>query len=1314
MALDLPGPLPSLPSVPGVGAQSPGDIGAYSPNLPKQQKALTAKYAAIADQLSSVPEASRNALIDLDSQRVAQGQAPLSYKTPDAETWKVLQTTTTGKPATAPADRSIWNVPGNALHDLGDIVKSIPQLPGALLSIPSHPERALQMIPGAYIAQNIMQGHYRELATHPLNTVLDVLPYASKLAEGTKVAELAKATAAESKTADLLGSADGPRLAGTTRPLAANAFYKIADDGSLARSGLGEAVDFARNETKVGQVIDKSFGPRARRAMSMLYGGDRQLKGELAGTLATDEAGQIAREAGAFWDEHPDITPDRRAVIHQALTSGDPEVLRGITDPGELAAVQKFRDDLTPRMAAYQASQGDLHTFGGEHYNAEDYHALTSRLTDLSRQERLAMMKQAFLDPSSVDPNDLLSALDEVTNSKRYTPGVRDPKLVTQQAARGALGASERSAMTRSILHTFDAMGFDVTPLRELRRTGSDAEFSAAVTSLRDGTTTLASRPRMSPSDITAALGKYATTDPQVDRLLQALKQGPGPAVTKALDNLMSRVGPSRIPELDDPVMADSLRRLRDQSRYMNTRAFQGAGDAAVNRASKSLEDLRAKTPAARWVPLLNSITGDRFLERVMSRITPATPEAAAEIASAVMEKRWLSVPGYDPEELTNLYRTVQAEVVPMVDELKAQGFDPVFVHSVDPRGASSVRNPMVSEIPNTITSAKKRTLDSTGGVQDIAVGLHKQAVEYVSKRVSEDVIDHLRNRFGVAETELREALAPEVRQLMSRDPKLTFDDAVNLVASRTMKLFNPEELGYNWGGTRLAALTRDRVWIPNAVYDNLKRVHDPKSLLGGLVDPITNVFRISVTGLSPRLHLYNILGGATMLLGESGPAAFKHMGQVRDMLRDPEKLAAFAKTDPEMAAALGGSADFFKDTDFARPSSKGAMLALAGKPESALATQKWLLGKTLRRVFDEAQESRKLGTLKDAVGKVIDKSYELNGHFDDMYRASAYLQGKAKGIGAGLSEDAARAAGMEMARRGMMDYASLTATERGVIRSIFPFYSFTRHAMGYVLRYPFDHPLRAEMVAALGRAETEDAMDTLPSRLLGTVFLGSQDSRGHRTGLNLSPVNPFGDVANMLTLQGFLGGANPIVDTVLQSIGVDRGQAELYPTLRFDPTSGRMTAVHPNPLMALMGNTIPQTDILTALLGVNTNFNRQVRRDPQGAMRSMLSAGGLPVLWRQYNIPLEQMKAELARENSQSLALRDAQQQGDWGEAVRYPGLRGVFDKISQDRAANPQAYSDQQLTPELAGITAESVRRAVASSQSGRLPAGNVSRGI
>src|SRR5690606_15005449 len=120
--------------------------------------------------------------------------------------------------------------------------------------------------------------------------------------------------------------------------------------------------------------------------------------------------------------------------------------------------------------------------------------------------------------------------------------------------------------------------------------------------------------------------------------------------------------------------------------------------------------------------------------------------------------------------------------------------------------------------------------------------------------------------------------------------------------------------------------------------------------------------------------------------------------------------------------------------------------------------------------------------------------------------------------------------------------------------------------------------------------------------------------------------------------------------------------EAELYPTMRYNPDTGRMEAVHGNPIMDLFHNTVPRAGILTSVLGINPQFNDVVGDDPDAAKRMLLSQAGLPRAWRQMSPFADMFKGEVARQNSANMVQNDAMRSGDWSEALRYPSLRDAF----------------------------------------------------
>src|SRR6056297_3664989 len=173
-------------------------------NAPRAQKSLQNKYTGYMQELAQQYDPRVfNAMIAYDSDRVKRGQNPLN----EEATRRALQTAQTGEAATQEAKPSMFNFFGNTIRNIGDIVRSIPRIPSALVGevkdIQNFSEAVadapnpiaglagapgVRLLPGAYLAENLAKGDIGELISNPVFTALDVLPLGNQLAKGSKVA----------------------------------------------------------------------------------------------------------------------------------------------------------------------------------------------------------------------------------------------------------------------------------------------------------------------------------------------------------------------------------------------------------------------------------------------------------------------------------------------------------------------------------------------------------------------------------------------------------------------------------------------------------------------------------------------------------------------------------------------------------------------------------------------------------------------------------------------------------------------------------------------------------------------------------------------------------------------------------------------------------------------------------------------------------------------------------------------------------------------------------------------------------------------
>ena len=1226
-----------LPSILGFANSAPSRTQSIVRTQPGNVSALTNKWQD-EELLSAVAQLSpvqRQALIDLDAERVSRGSTPLTRD----DTIRTVQTLVANRPATPAPERSVWNLPGNLVSNLGDIVKSIPKLPGAVFdqvsnlgTIPDTYDNHLanvlsapgiNLIPGTYILSQLARGGdgAQELARNPLFTALDVLPAASAIAGSTDVAKVAR-TAAEA--GDALG---------TTRPLMATLTRRLDDAGNLQLNRAGEMGRFIRDETRVGQAVDAAFGSRARelaREQGRLQNRANAIRDGVIddGTTETgllQRSQQLRDRADTLgWDEA------QRARIARIAQSVDNTPLSQLT-PDELAYINEARD-LAASYGNLLADRGELGRVlfpdgSAEFYDVRKANQFNRTQTELAYAQRLADVRQTYLSDQStlgaIDP----TRLDDLVNWVETVP------------------KKQRSQAQRAVDAYVEAYGYDARAFRRQLKTINAGDRPSDL---------LPPRADLMPTDeLVRTLQTFRLPGGQVDEhayaLARALASRDVQTIRREAQTLANRTAKAS-PAAADPRFTRTLQSL---ARRYGADTLIGDPTKTIQRANRRLQQLTADNAPARFQPLLASNRDTAVAARAQAASEAAigrqlTPDEVARVAQVVQEQSWagLEALGIPADSFRRLHSNTTREVVGTWSELKAAGVDPVFVHSTSTSRARSLDNPQITTEPNTLSQTKSRRLDISQGISDLGVSLSQQGMEILTRNLRTEFRDWVGAKYGIPQSQLMDAYLPQARALAASDPRLSVRGHLERIIAKSYRDLDEAFTGPGMG------VYRDKVYVPNAIAENLKP-QIPKPLTAA-VNPITGTFRVAVTSLSIRNLLYNAIGGAVMVAGES-PGALGYLGRARELIQNPQRILS-----DELRASLGGLGKDIREQ-------------LATRPDITAST---MAGRTLGRMVEEAASVRQSGVGR-AVAAVSNRSVQMNGMMDDMYRVAAYLSAEGKALRKGMSAEAAERAGLELARKVMMDYTSLTPFERSTMRALFPFYSFTSHVMRYVMRYPFDHPLRASIIASLGQAEVEDSQ-LLPQSFLSSFIFGRP---GDEKRVDVGASNPFGDAANMFTLAGFMSATNPVIATALESVGIIQGEAELYPTLRYDPETGRLSATRGNPLLAFLENTIPQTQVLTSLLGVNAEFRERMTRDPEGASRMLMSSVGLPVgfIPRDVNVVGEVAKAEAARYDSQQNALNAALKTGNWGEAARYPGLSDEYEQMLSMTPSQLAAYMPQ-----------------------------------
>lgn len=1176
-------------------ANTASAAGSIIPNLPAATARLSKKYATLASQAQSagISPTAYNAVLQYDAQRVGQGAQPLS----NDQTALALRAADTQLTPTAPPQRSIWNVPGNAISDITDIAQSIPKLPIGLFNtvkdLPNFPKRiaeaqaaganpitalaqapGVNLIPGSYVVGQAAKGPegLRELATHPVQTALDVLPAASKLAEGTEVAKAA-ALATESDSA-------AARALGTKRPIRAVLTRALDEHGNLTPTRVGQ-LGQAIMDTSLGQTWQKMFGPESRAQSTMAYTSSMRANEMLDGArdpalITSDPARQemikTAREAhalrvGEALDQF-NIPREEVPAVTTLMTTGD---WRAPTIPDNVKAFIGYANQLTDRFASQLTDQGLLGNFAGEYYDT----ATANRLSAAERRLASARAKASSY---------TIPRLTMVAGDNPRINNLID--LVSNAADSSHPG-------------TFADANREITNM--MKQTGGASPFSA-------------------------------TQQASVDLIRAQVRAGT--AAERVLERTTARSAPARFQPLIGKLADEELNKA-----YV----AKGADPEQVTRAIVD-----------RNYHLLDD------LDPSLNPNSPAFDPRNRGVKSARM--------GF----IDDITRTWQ--------ELKSQGSDPTFLHMVSPNQAD--RLDFIKTFPGktSLSQTKLRTATPSAYVNDITVALDHQGQEILRRLASDDFMTQFMGTYGRTERDLVNQYLPQARLIAERslgatDPMTVADSLMR----RSHTPFDPTAY-VNWDGAKVTGLDPERTWIPKPLADNIKLLYGDQDSFAKIMaplQPINSAFRKAVLPLSPRFHTNNFFNNIIQMGTTLDPSVYGKFSRARELL-----AAVREGTDNTLGITI--------------PDELRAELS-RGVQKDLYAPQKYAAGSTLGRWFKDAREGNQSvlsrGTQAlDSAGNVIDriatKSFDIFETTEGIMRTMSYLYGYDKSLAKGLTSDVAARAGLESAYKTIQDLSQLTPMERSVIRNVIPFYGYMQHLIRYLWQFPADHPYRAAIFSSIARMEMDDHQTALPESMRNMIPFGEEDASGNRKALSLTGINPFTDAGDIFTFAGFVSAMNPLFKTVGQQLGLDfTGSADLHPNVHYDPSTGGLKLDAGNPITQLAYNTIPQSQLLSELIGTNKEFAEIMRTNPSTGLRMLASQVGLPVMLRSVNTRQGAIRTELERTQDRQQVLTDALKTGDDSQAALWPGMPGLLNQIRVLQSGGELSpYSSRAISPNAA----------------------------
>lgn len=1235
-------------------------------NYRRNLTTLVNKYRDMSQYMSQLPSPIRQSLINMDAERVALGSQPLTRN----ETFGAAQSAVLDEPFTPEAEPSPFNVLGNIKSDLGLILQSIPRLlnpvtylnelrdmqtflqsgqRGDLADILQAP--GFRLIPGAFAAGEVLEGRPETLAQHPLFTFLDVLPFAHAAAARTPVAKVQKARAQEQIRQG--------RFLQAPRPISTVLTRRLTPAGEVEPNVLGRGLDALRTQTRVGQQLE-SFGGKLAREVALMAGRrDQRMKALALGIgipAAIDE--KLLLRAATILDNYSDKYPflkrnakgrdfDRqRAEFYDSIRS-NPEKW----DPGLVDELRSFQYD----AGMYNVQQSILGFFDKEFYDLKVAKKLHTAQNIVDHSNVMVQMRNELVSPSgNLTAGNIRQWQEQIANTTN--------KTLREEAQRTLDGVLDAHQITPE-----DLFVRDPDLIGPPRPIPADTTFTPRRNS-QELITVLREISRVNPA-------ARRRVDEQVGQLIGALRDRTRRATVSTTLTNLSRRKPAWFPDDLFPAFradAQSLARRVTLDNKLRTRYTPARHQVRVNKLDRVTRSAAPARFHAKLIDEWGTLAPQRLTEAAeIAAGHPLSPEQVASIQSAVLAKAWRDIPGMTEQEVITIVRQTEKEVIRTWKDIRDElgpAEQPVFIHKVSPHRAQQTLGTKLGIVPEKITQVRERAFDLTPEVRDLRISLTHQAKELLGKRYSEDFIDEVIGFVGRTEGQLRDELRQHAEWRAERFPGLDVNGHLEEIIKSRYEKFNPEKAGFSWGGARLAKYDQTTYFIPKAIANNLHRRARPESIFSTLSDPLTKVFRYNVIGLSPSIIVNNFFSNMVAQTLEIGPTSLKYFREANEWFQHPERIP-----NEQLKAMNVAETPFLEHLD-----REAWMQTTTG--------QRFFAGVNASNAFHDSAfwtAYNRSHNVKEALDTVVQKSLRAQQWGDNVYRNMTYMYALEKNLKIpGMTRQQAEHTAMELVRRTFVDYAQFTPIERSALRTIIPFYSYMSHAARLVLRYPLNHPVRASVGAAIARAEKE-RLGALPGSFLSMFPLSAISPTGSQLWMSLRPFSPFQDHADLLSFSGWMAAMNPGIQIALTQIGVIRGEADLYPTLRYDPETGRMKAVQPGLLSETITSVLPRVNVLLSLAGLNPTYNEIRYRDPDAAARTLASMAGLPRLWREFQVPQEIAKAEVRRQRTAREVLANALRTGNWREALTYPSLRPLLaqygnltpDQIEAMQAAEPEA---------------------------------------
>jgi hypothetical protein len=208
-----------------------------------------------------------------------------------------------------------------------------------------------------------------------------------------------------------------------------------------------------------------------------------------------------------------------------------------------------------------------------------------------------------------------------------------------------------------------------------------------------------------------------------------------------------------------------------------------------------------------------------------------------------------------------------------------------------------------------------------------------------------------------------------------------------------------------------------------------------------------------------------------------------------------------------------------------------------------------------------------------------------------------------------------------------------------------------------------------------MGYQNSANVPKGLPERIQFLFFLGSPDAQGNVKGIDTRFLNPLRDVANYMSLTGYIQALNPILLAPFAMIdpSIIYGGNSLYPNMTYDQLYGIATAPAQGNALTGLQQITPQLGALSDAFSVMGSLRSTYTKNPNTFYKHVFESLNIPMFQIQ-NINVKQIAASDAIARYQ-VAKQAATNAFDSGQFSQLAGYSSVPYPMNADYTITPEA---------------------------------------